>query len=330
MVYLPTIINMLLYILKNKYFFLIGFLFLLIPVYSNFINQPYLNDIIAKIMIISIAALSLNLILGYAGMVSLGHAVFLGIGGYAIGILNFYYIENGWIQLLACILFSGLLGLIIGSLSIRTKGVYFIMITLAFAQMVYFLFVSLEMLGGDDGMNISRSSFYWFDINKDINLYYLIYFIFIICLLGITKIIQSRFGITIQAIKSNEIRAKSLGVNIFKFKISAFVAASIICGLAGFLYANLNEYLAPNIMHWSRSGELIIIVIIGGVGTLYGPIIGTAVFVLLEEYLPQIVDNIFPGYGDNWMIIFGPILISLILFPKGKLLHYFNKRDSIE
>lgn len=316
------------YILKYKYLLLIVIIFIFMPIYSSFINQPYINDIVAKIMVISIAALSLNLILGYAGMISLGHALFLGIGGYSIGILNFYNIDNGWIQLLLCILCSGVLGLIIGSLSIRTTGVYFIMITLAFAQMIYFFFVSLEALGGDDGMNISRSYFHLIDINEDINLYYLICIIFIISLFSIVKIVRSRFGITIQAIKSNEDRAKSLGVNVFKFKISAFVIASIICGLAGFLYANLNEYIAPNIMHWSRSGELIIIVIIGGIGTLYGPIFGTAAFVLLEEYLPQLLDNLFPGYGDNWMIIFGPILISLVFFPKGKLLNIFNKRNS--
>ncbi len=328
MAYLLKSIKMPSYILKYKYLLLIVIIFIFMPIYSSFINQPYINDIVAKIMVISIAALSLNLILGYAGMISLGHAVFLGIGGYSIGILNFYNIDNGWIQLLLCILCSGFLGFIIGSLSIRTTGVYFIMITLAFAQMIYFFFVSLEALGGDDGMNISRSYFHLIDINEDINLYYLICIIFIISLFSIVKIVRSRFGITIQAIKSNEDRAKSLGVNVFKFKISAFVIASIICGLAGFLYANLNEYIAPNIMHWSRSGELIIIVIIGGIGTLYGPIFGTAAFVLLEEYLPQLLDNFFPGYGDNWMIIFGPILISLVFFPKGKLLNIFNKRNS--
>ena len=293
--------------------------FALFPIYTHFADLPFWNDVAMRIMLLGMAAMGLNLVLGYGGMVSFGHAAFIGIGAYCAGISQFYGITNGWAHLGFSIVICGFAGLLIGYLALRTSGIYFIMITLAFAQMLFFLFVSLEAYGGDDGMSIDRADFGFIDLYDPLRLYFLIWVCLVIVGLVLMLIVRSRFGVTLRAIKSNESRVEAMGLSPLRFKMVGYVISAIICGIAGTLFASWQEYVSPDIMHWTRSGELMIIIILGGLGTLAGPLFGAIVFLLLEESLPLLLGAVAPAYAENWMIIFGPLLIIVVLFGRGGL-----------
>lgn len=285
---------------------LLGFLgFAIIP----FVAEDFYIDLFARIMIFAIAAISLDLILGYGGMISFGHAAYLGLGGYAVAILAHYEIYDGFIQLLVAIVGSALVALVIGAICLRTSGIYFIMITLALTQMLYFLGISLEEYGGDDGINTDRSEFVsWFDLNEQINLYYFILVMLAICAFVAHRLINSRFGMVIRGSHSNEARMQAIGFPTFRYKLLAFSISGTMCGVAGFLLANLTEFVTPEYMHWFRSGEIMIMVLVGGMGTLFGPLFGAAAYLLFEEIISDIT--------QHWMIIFGPVLVVLVLFAK--------------
>ena len=293
--------------------------FALFPIYTHFADLPFWNDVAMRIMLLGMAAMGLNLVLGYGGMVSFGHAAFIGIGAYCAGISQFYGITNGWAHVGFSIVICGFAGLLIGYLALRTSGIYFIMITLAFAQMLFFLFVSLETYGGDDGMSIDRADFGFIDLYDPLRLYFLIWVCLVIVGLVLMLIVRSRFGVTLRAIKSNESRVEAMGLSPLRFKMVGYVISAIICGIAGTLFASWQEYVSPDIMHWTRSGELMIIIILGGLGTLAGPLFGAIVFLLLEESLPLLLGAVAPAYAENWMIIFGPLLIIVVLFGRGGL-----------
>ena len=293
--------------------------FALFPIYTGIADLPFWNDLAMRIMILGMAAMGLNLVLGYGGMVSFGHAAFVGIGAYAVGISQFYGLDNGWIHVLISLFACGVLGLVIGFLSLRTTGIYFIMITLAFAQMLYFLFVSLEQFGGDDGMSIDRADFMPIDLWEPLRLYYLIWVALLLTSLFLMVIVRSRFGVVLEAVRSNESRVEAMGLVPLRFKITGYVISAMICGLAGTMFASWQEYVSPDIMHWTRSGELMIIIILGGIGTLAGPLLGAVAFLLLEEWLPELMLLVAPAYAENWMIIFGPVLIAVVLFARGGL-----------
>jgi branched-chain amino acid transport system permease protein len=293
--------------------------FALFPIYTHFADLPFWNDVAMRIMLLGMAAMGLNLVLGYGGMVSFGHAAFIGIGAYCAGISQFYGITNGWAHIGFSIVICGFAGLLIGYLALRTSGIYFIMITLAFAQMLFFLFVSLEAYGGDDGMSIDRADFGFIDLYDPLRLYFLIWVCLVIVGLVLMLIVRSRFGVTLRAIKSNESRVEAMGLSPLRFKMVGYVISAIICGIAGTLFASWQEYVSPDIMHWTRSGELMIIIILGGLGTLAGPLFGAIVFLLLEESLPLLLGAVAPAYAENWMIIFGPLLIIVVLFGRGGL-----------
>lgn len=294
--------------------------FALFPIYTGIADLPFWNDLAMRIMILGMAAMGLNLVLGYGGMVSFGHAAFVGIGAYAVGISQFYGLDNGWIHVLISLLACGVLGLVIGFLSLRTTGIYFIMITLAFAQMLYFLFVSLEEFGGDDGMSIDRADFMPIDLWEPLRLYYLIWVALLCVSLFLMVIVRSRFGVVLEAIRGNESRVEAMGLVPLRFKITGYVISAMICGLAGTMFASWQEYVSPDIMHWTRSGELMIIIILGGIGTLAGPLLGAVAFLLLEEWLPELMHVVAPEYAENWMIIFGPVLVAVVLFARGGLI----------
>ena len=293
--------------------------FALFPIYTHFADLPFWNDVAMRIMLLGMAAMGLNLVLGYGGMVSFGHAAFIGIGAYCVGISQFYGVTNGWVHLAMSALVCGFAGWIVGYLSLRTSGIYFIMITLAFAQMIFFLFVSLEVYGGDDGMSIDRADFGVIDIYEPLRLYFLIWTCLVIVGLFLTLIVRSRFGVTLRAIKSNVSRVEAMGLSPLRFKMTGYVISAVICGLAGSLFASWQEYVSPDIMHWTRSGELMIIIILGGLGTLAGPLLGAVAFLLLEEMLPLLLGSLAPAYAENWMILFGPFLIMVVLFGSGGL-----------
>ena len=290
------------------------------PVLTTMADLPFWEDVAMRIMILGMAAMGLNLILGYGGLVSLGHAAFIGIGAYAVAIGQHHGIDGGWVHLAAGLGAAGGLGLVIGFLSLRTSGLYFIMITLAFAQMLYYLFVSLEAYGGDDGIIADRSVLPLIDTYEPLRLYYLIWIALAGVSLLLMLLVRSRFGAVLAATRSNPERVEAMGLNPLVYRITAFVISAVIGGLAGVLLANWQEYASPAIMHWSRSGELLIIIVIGGMGTLAGPLLGAAGFLLLEEFLPVLIGRVAPAYAGNWMVVFGPMLVLLVLFARGGLM----------
>lgn len=277
---------------------------------SEMIDEPFYIDLMARVMIFSIAAMSLDFILGYGAMVSFGHALYLGLGTYAVGIMAYYELTNGWLQLLVCISGTAFIAFILGLISLRTSGIYFIMITFALAQMFYFLGISLEAYGGDDGLPIdTRSEFFsFFDLNETWNMYYLILGTMTVTAIVLWKVINSRFGMVVRGSHSNDARMQAIGFPTMKYRLTAFVIAGVVCGIAGFLLGNLTEFLTPEYMHWFRSGELMIMVMVGGMGTLFGPLFGAFAYIMMEDFLAH--------FTEYWQFYFGPILILLVLFAK--------------
>lgn len=274
-------------------------------------------------MIFAVAAVSLDLILGYGRLVSFGHAAYLGIGGYAVGILSFYGINNGFLQFGAAIIASAFAALLIGAISVRTSGIHFIMITLAFCQMLYYLAVSVNLYGGDDGLTIrTHSDFFGLvDLGNPITLYYLVFAVLLIVLLLSDRIIGSHFGMVLRGIKSDERRMIAIGFSTFRYKLVAFVISGVMCGMAGALLANQNLFISPAIMHWSRSGEILVMVILGGIGTLFGPVLGAATYLILEDMLSRLT--------AHWQIIMGPFLFLVVLFARSGIFGLlFDRRQT--
>jgi len=254
----------------------------LVPLYAELTGERFYLTLFGRIMIFAIAAVSLDLILGYGGMVSFGHAAYLGIGGYSVAIFSHYGIDNGFLQLMIAIAGSGLVALFIGYVSIRTSGLYFIMITLAFTQMLFFLGISLEEYGGDDGITTRRSEFFdWFTLNDTVTLYYSIFAALFLCIYLCFRFVNSRFGMVVRGSMSNDARMQAIGFSTFRYRLTAFVISGAMCGVAGLLLANLTEFVTPTYMHWFRSGEIMVMVLMGGMGTLFGPAFGAAVYLLL-------------------------------------------------
>ena len=300
-----------------------------VPVLAIWFDEPFMNDMFARIMILAIAAVSLDFILGFGGLVSFGHAAYMGIGAYAVGILSFYGVDNGFIQFPLAIGASAVFSFIFGALSIRTSGVYFIMITLAFAQMLFFLGVSLEDFGGDDGMSSARSEFGGLiDLYEPLHFYYLVFACLVLTVLITHRMVHSRFGRVIQGARSNDRRMRAIGFPTYRYKLTAFTIAGMMCGLSGALFANWNEFVSPDYMHWTRSGEIMIMVILGGMGTVVGPLLGAAGFLLLEEYLPGMMDGVWSGTGEHWPILFGPILIVIVLYARGGIYSLLRRREA--
>jgi branched-chain amino acid transport system permease protein len=298
---------------------------LLVPVYAVVVGNTFMLTLFTRIVILAIAATSLNLIMGYGGMVSFGHAAYLGVGGYVFGILSFEGIRSGFIQWPLALLISALFALVIGALSLRTRGVYFIMITLAFAQMVYYVGVSLSRYGADDGLTIHRRSDFAGLINLSNKTVF--YYLCLACLLGtvylVWRLVNSRFGLVVQGARSNINRMRAIGFPTYRYQLTCFVIAGTICGFAGVLLANFTDFISPAMMHWTRSGDLIVMVVLGGMGTPFGPLIGTVAFLLLEEALPFVmaktIDPLFPGVrpSEYWQIVLGPLLLFVVLFARG-------------
>jgi len=284
-----------------------------IPLVAGLVNQPFYLDLFRRIMIFAIAAVSLDIILGYGGMVSFGHAAYLGIGAYAVAIPALHGVHSAWVQWPLAMALSGLAALAIGAISLRTSGVYFIMITLAFAQMLYYVGISIEPWGGDDGMRLARRSQLGgpLDLGDPHVFYYVVLAILAVLLLVGDRVIQARFGTVIRAVKSNEPRMRAIGFSTLRYKLAAFVLAGAVGGLAGALLANQTEYLTPSYMHWTRSGDIMVMVILGGMGTLAGPVLGAAAFLLLE--------NVLSAWTVHWQAILGPLLVLVVLYARGGL-----------
>jgi len=298
--------------------------FLLLPPFFILTGQEYLISLFTRILIYGLAAASLDLILGFGGMVSLGHAVFMGVGGYTVGILAFHsyeslpmfswpFVLNGSENALLAwpfaVLIAALFGLATGAICLRTKGMHFIMITLAFAQMAYYFFVSLTKYGGSDGLSLySRNTLPGLNLGSDMSFYYLCLAILLLFLIAAHRLVKSHFGRVISACRENEQRVQVLGFASYRYKLACYTFSAAAAGLAGALLVNQAEFISPGLLHWTKSGELMVMVLLGGMGTLTGPVLGAATLLLMEDVLAM--------YTEHWMIILGPFLIIVVLFAK--------------
>jgi branched-chain amino acid transport system permease protein len=291
----------------------------LLPLYVEVTGSRFLLSLFTRIVILAIAAVSLNLILGYGGMMSFGHAAYLGIGGYAVGMLAHEGIYSGFVQWPVALAVSALFALVIGALSLRTRGVYFIMITLAFAQMAYYIVAGLARYGGDDGLTINKRSLFFEPLNLSNKVQF--YYICLAFLYGsvylVWRIVNSRFGMVIQGSRSNDTRMRAIGFPTFRYKLTCFVIAGTLCGLAGALLANHTDFVSPAMMYWTRSGDLIIMVVLGGMGSLIGPVFGAVVLLVMEETLSDVT--------EYWQIILGPLLLLVVLFARGGIAGLLGK-----
>ena len=283
----------------------------LLPVYSRLTGEVFLLTLFTRILILALAAVSLNLILGYGGMMSFGHAVYLGIGGYAVGILAHEGISSGFVQWPVALGASALFALLVGALSLRTRGVYFIMITLAFAQMAYYIASGMARYGGDDGLTIYHRSRFLppLDLGDKVQFYYLCLVLLAATVYLVWRIVNSRFGLLIQGSRSNDMRMHAIGFPTYRYRLVCFVIAGMLGGLAGALLANHSEFISPATMYWTRSGDLIVMVVLGGMGTVAGPVFGAVALLVLEEVLS--------GITEYWQIILGPLLLFVVLFARG-------------
>lgn len=306
---------------------------LLFVAYGQFFDEPYFITLATKVAILAMAGVGLNLALGYGGLVSFGHAAFFGIGGYVAGIiastaLNYEtmfewpFLFEGSTNMLVIwpltILISAFFALLIGLLTLRTTGVYFIMITLAFAQMIYYFAISWPTYGGEDGLSVYMRSGL-FELNTMNGLtFFSICFAWLLGAIWLTStLVNSQFGLALQAVKQNEQRVSSVGIAPFKVKLIAFVISGAITGLAGALYTDLNRFVSPSVLSWHVSGEIMVFVILGGVARLYGPLVGAALFIILEQFLG--------GITENWQFWLGLILIIVVLFAKGGIIGLLTK-----
>ena len=288
-----------------------------LPFVANAIGEAFYIALATRILIFAIAATSLNLILGFGGMVSFGHAAFLGVGAYTVAILTQMGLTDAWLVWPVAMLVAGLFAFLIGAVSLRTQGVYFIMITLAFAQMMYYLLVSAKTYGGDDGMPLlTRSRIGMWDMSADTNFYYATLAVCVGTWVLIARLLNARFGHVLQAIRDNEVRMQSLGYAVFRYKLCAFVLSGALAGLAGALLANQSGFVSPAMMQWSQSGMLMMMVILGGVGHLYGGVWGAIVFLLLEETLSH--------FTIHWQLGLGALLLAVVLLAPNGLTSVFK------
>jgi branched-chain amino acid transport system permease protein len=244
-----------------------------------------------------------------------------------VGILAHEGVRSGFVQWPLAILLSAVFALGIGALSLRTRGVYFIMITLAFAQMIYYVAVALDRYGGDDGLTIYRRSQFagLVDLANKTVFYYVCLVLLLGCVYLVWRLVNSRFGLVIQGSRSNDRRMNAIGFPTFRYRLTAFVIAGAICGLSGALLANHTDFISPAMMHWTRSGDLIVMAVLGGMGSVFGPVLGALALLLLEEALPSIIGLftvLFTGKDmatarEYWQLILGPMLLLIVLFARG-------------
>ncbi|HRL21878.1 branched-chain amino acid ABC transporter permease [Alcaligenes sp. SDU_A2] len=281
------------------------------PLLAPLYGMEFYISFVRRIFIYALAASALNLVLGYGGLVALGHAAFFGAGAYTVGILATEGVDSGLIAWPAAMLVSGLLAFLTGAVSLRTRGVYFIMITLAFAQMIYYLFISLRQYGGEDGMNLyNASQLPGLDLSNDLVFYYLVLAILVLALFLFQRLINARFGQALMGTRENESRMQSLGYPVYRIRLTAYTISGAVMGLAGALLANHNLFVSPSLMNWTQSADLIIMVLVGGIGLLYGGALGAFVMLVLEEILRN--------WTEYWHMPLGILLLVVVFFaPKG-------------
>ncbi|MES2258094.1 MAG: branched-chain amino acid ABC transporter permease [Pseudomonadota bacterium] len=289
-----------------------------VPLVAALAEQPFYVTLVSRILIFALAATGLNLVMGYGAMVSLGHALYIGIGAYAVGMLSTYGVTSGWIQLGAALAVGTLVATLVGLVCLRTTGVGYIMITLAFAQMFYFLVVSLRKFGGDDGLPLAgRSDFSGLNLDDNVVLYYVIFGVLALTLFCFNRLVQSRFGMVLRGAKSNARRMGALGFPLLRYRLTAYIISALVCVVAGLLLANLTKFVSPSYMQWGVSGDLIVIIVLGGLGTLMGPVVGAVVLLALEEILSSLPFALPWGLDEvvrsHWLGVIGIFVIVVTL-----------------
>ena len=283
---------------------------LAVPTMLQSLGADYYISMAGRVVVYAIAATSLNLVLGYGGMVSFGHAAFVGLGAYATGILISEGVLNAGMHLLATLVVTAGAALIIGAISLRTRGVYFIMITLAFGQMLFFLANSIKGYGGDEGLTVRARSLIGFglDLKDAATFYYVALAVLCATLWALHRFVGSRLGRAIIATRDDDQRAEALGFATFRDRLLVFVVAGTLAGLAGALSVNQQGYVSPNLLHWTQSGNLMVMVILGGVASVWGGVIGAAVLLILQESLS--------AYTTHWEFWTGWVLLAVVLFAR--------------
>ncbi|APE45706.1 branched-chain amino acid ABC transporter permease (plasmid) [Sulfitobacter alexandrii] len=310
-------------------------LLLAVPLIAMALDEPFIITLATKAAVLALAGVGLNLALGQGGLVSFGHAAYFGVGGYAMGILAShaqsytpimeapFLIEGTKSMLviwLVAIVASALVALLVGALSLRTSGVYFIMVTLAFGQMLYYFAISWPAYGGEDGLSIYvRNGFPGLNTLDPIQFFGLCFAVLLIVLLFVRMLNRSPFGLALHGAHQNEERARTVGINVYRLRLTAFVISGAITGLAGALFADLNRFVSPTMLSWHTSGEIMVFIILGGVARLCGPVAGAAVYILLEHVLG--------GLSEYWHIYLGAILLFVVLFAKGGLIGGLSRRE---
>lgn len=314
------------------------FLFLLLPVTALAafaLDEPFIITLVTKAAILALAGVGLNIALGLGGLVSFGHAAFFGIGGYAMGILAAHaqsytpimespFLIEGTKSMpviwLVAIVVSGLAALLIGALSLRTSGVYFIMVTLAFGQMLFYFSISWPAYGGEDGLSIYvRNGFPGLNTLDPLTFFAIAFAVLALVLLFAGRMARAPFGLALSAARQNAERVEAVGLAPFRLRLVAFVISGAVTGLAGALFADLNRFVSPTMFSWQTSGEIMIFVILGGVGRLFGPVAGAALFILLEHVLG--------GLSEFWHIYLGLLLLLVVLFARGGMIGLVAGRE---
>ena len=312
--------------------FVVLLLAIALPLVMRSLDQVYYVTMASRILIYALAATSLNLVLGYGGMISFGHAAFVGAGAYTASVMIVEGVPSAWIAWPLAMAVSGLLALAVGAISLRTRGVYFIMITLAFAQMIYYLTISMKAYGGDEGLTLTQrsSAGLGLDLKDDITFYYVVLALLTLTVFFLSRLVNARFGRVIEAIRENETRMEAIGYPAFRFKLTAFAIAGAFGGLAGALLANQNSYVNPGILHWTESGKLMIMVILGGVGHLYGGVFGAIGLLGLEELLANHkigwLAALYPNYQQHSLLAVGVVMLMVVLYAPQGIAGIFRRR----
>jgi branched-chain amino acid transport system permease protein len=293
--------------MRSKAYLIVLALLLIAALGVPLLGQPYYTKLVVRMAIFALAAMSLDLIVGYAGLVSFGHAAFFGLGCYAAGVLPMLGIQSFFIVFPAAALLAALVGVLTGAVSLRASGLYFIFITLAFAQMVFYIAQGMRPLSGDDGFRLPAPTLLGnLPLTNPIVLLYAMIAILIVAAWVCHRLMQSRFGQVVQAARDNRMKLAAIGLPAYPYRLALYTVACAFAGIAGAAYANLTEFVAPATMSWVMSGELLFMVILGAAGTLIGGIIGAVVFVGLEQILS--------GWTEHWLFPLGVILVLRVLF----------------
>jgi branched-chain amino acid transport system permease protein len=289
-----------------------------------FAGATFYTELVTKVMILAIFALSLDLLVGYTGLVSFGHAAFFGVGAYALGLLApRYEAANLWLTLPVAIAVAGISALLVGAFVVRVKGIYFIMVTLAFAQMFYFVFHDTKFGRGSDGISMNFKpvaaivDFTPFDLGNTTHVYYFVFAAMLLVFVFLRLLLRSAFGRALQGIRSNEQRMRSLGFPVYRYKLASFAIAGALAGLAGYLSAMQFGFVNPELLSWNQSGNVLLMLILGGLGSLYGAVVGAFAFVALQE--------LFSSVTTHWQLLLGASIILLVIFLPGGLASVMNR-----